>query len=569
MVMDGDTKGYILKERIFKALNFPSEKTISAKLIAVWVILSSLIYGTIAVLETNITLLQQFYVIFIAFSCITGFSFTLEYFLRIWIYNQKAIKESSLSKRWNYFTSITGLIDFLSVISFATFLIGIFIYEVLDYTRILRLIVFLKFARYSSSFQILLAVIKRKKEELLITLMLSLILMFFGAIFIYIAEHEAQPDKITNLFSSMWFTAINLFTIGYGDIVPLTPFGKIVSGIISFIGITLFLLPASVIVSGFLEEIEERKPSSEICPNCKEDIPKSEFIIKLRRKKNKKKASKISLKGNYKKKIYKSIQFNFPTKLGQKIIFIFFISIITLNILAIMVGTNPELSLELSSLLNSLLLFSIIIFTIEYLLRVWCIVASKKTKYKDPFKGRIRYLFSPIAIIDMITLLTLYFMFFFSYIQILVLYLQVLRMLVIFKIGHFIDVFRVARLIFKETKREFFVTVIICSIFLIFASTILYYLERNAQPTKFGDIPTTLWMGIITFTTTGFGDVYAITTGGRFCTIALAFIGVSLFILPAGILGSNFFSTMQAYRYYKICPKCEYIITKPKIKIRI
>ncbi|MFX1313114.1 MAG: potassium channel family protein [Promethearchaeota archaeon] len=569
MDTDRNIKKHIFKELILKSLSYPIVRTVSAKLIAIWLILSSLIYGTIAMLETDTNLLQKFNVIFIVLSCITGLTFILEYFLRIWSYNQIAINKDSILKRWNYFKSISGLIDFLSAISFVIFLIGLFVNEVTDIARLFRLFVFFKFTRYSGSFKIILSVIKRKKEELLITLMLSLILMFFGAIFIYIAEHEAQPDKITNLFSSMWFAAINLFTIGYGDIIPITPFGKIVSGIISFIGITLFLLPASVIVSGFIDEIEERKPSSEICPNCQENIPKTEFIRELIKKKNKKKGSISSVKGNYKKKLYKLIQFRFPTKLSQKIVFLFFTSIITLNVLAIMIGTNPKLSLELKSLLNSLLLFSIFVFTIEYILRIWVIIASNIDKYKDPVRGRIKYVLSPLAIIDIIILLSLYLIFIYNHVPTLVFYLQTVRMLVIFKIGHFIDAFKVIGLIFKKIKREFFVTVVLCWIFLIFASTLIYYLERNAQPTKFSSIPNTLWMGIITFTTTGFGDVYAITTGGRFCTIALAFLGVSLFILPAGILGSSFFNTMQEYRYYKICPKCKFILNKPKIKIRI
>ncbi|MFX1449087.1 MAG: ion transporter, partial [Promethearchaeota archaeon] len=339
------------------------------------------------------------------------------------------------------------------------------------------------------------------------------------------------------------------------------------SGIISFAGITLFLLPASVIVSGFLDEIEERKPSSEICPNCQEIIQKSAFIRELKKTKDKKKAIKSNDNECLKNRLYKLIQFSFPTRLGQKIVFLFFTSIITLNILAIMVETNQSLSLEFGVLLNYLLIFSLIVFTIEYLLRIWCIVASKKEKYRDPVRGRIKYVLSPIAIIDLIIVLALYLTLVFTYLPIMVLYLQTLRMLVIFKIGHFIDVFRVTKTIFKETKREFIVTVVLCWIFLVFASTLIYYLERSAQPAKFPDILTTLWMGIITFTTTGFGDVYPVTTGGRFFTIVLAFLGVSIYILPAGILGSSFFSTMQEYRYYKICPKCDFIISRPKISV--
>lgn len=555
----------MIKERIHKILGFPKVRTISARLTATLLIFSSLVYGFIAILDSNMKLWQNFYLVFIILSCTTGFIFILEYFLRLWTYNQKVGKENSIFKQWNYFTSITGIIDLVSAISFIMFLIGIFDYKIMEIARILRFFVFLKFTRYFGSFKIIFAVIRRKKEELLITLMLCLILMFFGTIFIYIAEHEAQPDKIPNLFSAMWFTAINLFTIGYGEIVPLTPFGKILSGIISFAGITLFLLPTSVIVSGFLDEIEERKPSSEICPNCQGIIQKSEFIREINKSRDEKKAIKSNDKERLNMKLIQLIQFRFPTKLGQKIVFFFFTSIITLNILAIMIETDKLLSLELRIFLNSLLILSLIIFTLEYLLRIWCIVAIKKEKYRDPLRGRIKYLLSPIAIIDLIILLDLSLLLVFNYFPIIVLYLQFLRMLVIFKIGHFIDVFRVAKIIFKETKREFLVTIILCWIFLIFASTIIYYLERSAQPDKFPDILTALWMGIITFTTTGFGDVYPITTSGRFFTIALAFLGVSIFILPAGILGSSFFSTMQEYRYYKICPKCEFIINRPKI----
>jgi len=555
----------MIKERIHKILGFPKVRTISARLTATLLIFSSLVYGFIAILDSNMELWQNFYLVFIILSCTTGFIFILEYFLRLWTYNQKVGKENSIFKQWNYFTSITGIIDLVSAISFIMFLIGIFDYKIMEIARILRFFVFLKFTRYFGSFKIIFAVIRRKKEELLITLMLCLILMFFGTIFIYIAEHEAQPDKIPNLFSAMWFTAINLFTIGYGEIVPLTPFGKILSGIISFAGITLFLLPTSVIVSGFLDEIEERKPSSEICPNCQGIIQKSEFIREINKSRDEKKAIKSNDKERLNMKLIQLIQFRFPTKLGQKIVFFFFTSIITLNILAIMIETDKLLSLELRIFLNSLLILSLIIFTLEYLLRIWCIVAIKKEKYRDPLRGRIKYLLSPIAIIDLIILLDLSLLLVFNYFPIIVLYLQFLRMLVIFKIGHFIDVFRVAKIIFKETKREFLVTIILCWIFLIFASTIIYYLERSAQPDKFPDILTALWMGIITFTTTGFGDVYPITTSGRFFTIALAFLGVSIFILPAGILGSSFFSTMQEYRYYKICPKCEFIINRPKI----
>ena len=130
----------------------------------------------------------------------------------------------------------------------------------------------------------------------------------------------------------------------------------------------------------------------------------------------------------------------------------------------------------------------------------------------------------------------------------------------------FIDVFSVSGLIFKETKREFLGTLFICIIFLIFSSAAIYYVENSAQPNKFSSIPATLWFGIVTFTTTGFGDMYPVTTLGRFMTVCFAFVGVALFTVPSGILGASFFSSMQEYRLHKICPNCGYILSKPKIR---
>ncbi len=540
------------KEVILKNLSFPESKTITAKLIAVGLVISSIIYGIISILETDSNLLQQNSLSFTILSIIIGFAFLLEYILRVWTSDMKPQSSDNRLKHWEYMKSIIGIIDLICAISFIIYTIALFLHSLIDIARFLRLFAFLKITRYSSFFKIILSVVKHKREELIITLMLSLILLFFGSIFIYIAEYEAQPEVITNLFSSMYFTAVNLFTIGYGEILPITPFGQLISGIVSFLGITLFLLPASVMVSGFLDLIEEKKPASEVCPNCKELIQKSEILRKLENKKKQKMEGETQISKTTKKKINNLIQFRFPEKLGQKLVFLFFMTLITLNILAIMVETNPILSIELRPILNIVLIISIIVFTFEYLLRICC--------------QSIKYFQSLIGIIDLIFLISLYLMIFFNQVTIIMLYLQVLRLFVIFKIGHFLAVFKVAGDIFNENKEEFLVTAFICGIFLVFASTIIYYLERDAQPIHFSSIPNTLWMGIITFTTTGFGDVYPITTAGRFATIALAFVGVAIFTLPAGILGSSFFNTMQDYRYYKICPKCQFVISKPRIR---
>ncbi|MFX1392474.1 MAG: potassium channel family protein [Promethearchaeota archaeon] len=554
-----------LKNRLYDVLNFPSSKTLMGYFVALWFIVISIVSGIVTMLETMRDL-QQYFTIFSIIGIISGFIFILEYFLRIWVSNVKAE-----SKRFTYMKSVFGIIDLIIAISFLLSFIFPFV-------KLLRIFVFLKIIRYSQSMEIIWAVFKKKRVEFLITLILSALLLFFASILMYFAEYRSQG---WNLFNSMWFTAINLFTIGYGDMVPVTPQGKFISAVVSILGITLFLLPTSVIASGFIDEIKERNPQYDICPNCNKQLEKGKFLKDLNQRsrgrpsnairkaieaEKSKEPIKLSSTQRIQNKCYNLIEFRFPKTIGQIIIFFFFATMITLNVLAIMISTNPSLSQEIRPLIIYVLLISIIVFTIEFLIRLWCCVASEREEYEDSFKGRLKYLSSPLIIADLIFLFSLYITLILFLFSIELQYILMLRLFIVFKIGHFIDVFGVVGNIFKDVKKEFVISILICIIFLILSCTVIYSVENGAQPDIFSSIPATIWFGVITFTTTGFGDIYPVTTLGRFLTICLAFIGVTLFTLPAGILGASFFSSMQEYYLHKICPECGFILSKPKIQ---
>ncbi|MFX0070169.1 MAG: potassium channel family protein [Candidatus Hermodarchaeota archaeon] len=571
----------IYKEQIFNSLNYPESKTVSARYLAFFLIFASLVSGLITILETDENFILSYSFIFIIIEIILAVIFSIEYIFRLWTSEINPKYQDFKLKNLGYVINFKGIIDLASSILFILSLLISSEYEWMDGIRLLRIIALLKLIRYSESFEIIFGVIRRKKEELLITLILSLLLMFFGALLMFIAEHEAQPDKFTNLFSSMWFTAINLFTIGYGEIVPKTVLGKVISAVVSVLGITLFLLPAAVIGSGYIDELKERNPQYEVCPNCNTTVQKEALFRDLYKKRRgrlpkiikqaleaekAKKLPQLTPEQQNKSKYYNLLQFPFPRSLGQVMIFFFFITFITLNVLAIMVETNPTLSEELRSVLNTVYIISIIVFTCEYVLRFWSCEGSEQEEFQDSIYGKQNYVKSPLAIVDLITIIALFMMLIpGQLIPTTRQFFLILLMCVVFKVGHFIDVFSISGLIFKDTKREFLSTIFICILFLIFSSTVIYFYEHSAQPEKFPNISATLWFGIVTFTTTGFGDVYPVTTAGRFLTICFAFIGVALFTLPAGILGSSFFSSMQEYRLHRICPKCGFVLSKPKI----
>ncbi|MBI5091421.1 MAG: two pore domain potassium channel family protein [Candidatus Hydrogenedentes bacterium] len=106
------------------------------------------------------------------------------------------------------------------------------------------------------------------------------LLVLVAAIVIFVAEHDAQPDKFSSIPASMWWAVVTLTTVGYGDVFPITAAGKIMAACLAFLGIGMFALPTGIISSGFMEEIclaKQRKAlqRSRLCPHCGKNI---EFV---------------------------------------------------------------------------------------------------------------------------------------------------------------------------------------------------------------------------------------------------------------------------------------------------
>jgi len=84
----------------------------------------------------------------------------------------------------------------------------------------------------------------------------------------YYAEHDAQPEVFSTAFDGIWWSIVTLTTVGYGDIYPITLLGKILGAIMAFLGIDMFALPAGILASGFLEEVQKRRKKEIVCPHC-------------------------------------------------------------------------------------------------------------------------------------------------------------------------------------------------------------------------------------------------------------------------------------------------------------
>lgn len=112
-------------------------------------------------------------------------------------------------------------------------------------------------------------VLYNKRMELSIIGFSSLVVLVVSSTLIYFLEHDAQPDKFASVAESFWWSISTMTTIGYGDVYPVTPLGKILAGCVSVVGIALFAIPTGVISAGFFEL---RKEKNEICPHCGKPI---------------------------------------------------------------------------------------------------------------------------------------------------------------------------------------------------------------------------------------------------------------------------------------------------------
>jgi len=236
----------------------------------------------------------------------------------------------------------------------------------------------------------------------------------------------------------------------------------------------------------------------------------------------------------------------------QSKLFDYLISIlIGLNVVAIILETEKNFFGEYESFFRYFEIISVLIFSAEYLLRLWSCVADEK--YQHPFFGRIRYLFSPMAIIDLIVIAPFYMTFFVTDTRILRIlrFLRILRMTKHYK--HSKTFQFITKTLYKKRLELYYSLILMFSLLLI-SATGVYFAEFEAQPEKFSSIPAAMWWAVATLTTVGYGDIFPITTLGKILGSISAIFGIGFFALPAGLLATGFSDEMIKEKSF--CPHC-------------
>lgn len=227
-----------------------------------------------------------------------------------------------------------------------------------------------------------------------------------------------------------------------------------------------------------------------------------------------------------------------PAKyLPSKILNIFLIILIVANVFAFALGTVNSLAAQYGKLFEWFNIFSVSIFTIEYIARIWCLVEYPHLKQVAPFKARISYMFRPIAFIDLVAILPFYLGNIFG---IDLRGLRILRLLRILKLARYSPAIEtLGRTVYNE-RRALWGTLIIMICLILFSSTLMYLIEQDVQPEKFGSIPMAAWWAVSTLTTIGYGDAVPITATGKLVGGVFMMLGLGMFALPIGILATGF-----------------------------
>lgn len=216
--------------------------------------------------------------------------------------------------------------------------------------------------------------------------------------------------------------------------------------------------------------------------------------------------------------------------------------LIVANVIAVTLETVDEIYQAYAPAFTLFEIISVIIFSIEYLLRIWVSASNNASRFDAPFRRRLSYMLSPSGMIDLLAILPAFLPFFTS---VDLRWLRILRLLRMFKISHYSSALEDFFSAIYHERTAFAGALYLFCVTLFLSSALMYLVEHSAQPEVFSSIPETLWWSLITLTTVGYGDVAPITAIGKVIGGITAFMGVCVVALMTGIVASAFSSQVS------------------------
>ncbi|WP_430816157.1 ion transporter [Carboxylicivirga sp. RSCT41] len=253
------------------------------------------------------------------------------------------------------------------------------------------------------------------------------------------------------------------------------------------------------------------------------------------------------------KLIYKLIDKNDGSRLSTIFDYVI-MTLIVLSVVSIILESIESIKVSYGGYLKAFNIFSITIFSIEYLLRI---IASGKTHpANNKFKSALKFIFSTYGIIDLLAILPFFLPMLIKLDLRFLRALRLTRILRILKLNRYNSSMNLIWLVIKEKRPELTVTGFISFLILLISSFLMYYIEGKEQPEAFPNILASFWWAVATLTTVGYGDVYPVTAMGRVLAGLIAILGIGIIALPTGIISSGFLTKVERLKSSNKCPHC-------------
>lgn len=251
---------------------------------------------------------------------------------------------------------------------------------------------------------------------------------------------------------------------------------------------------------------------------------------------------------SYKLRIYEILETSNAKDKTAEAVNLFMLVLVVLNVTAVVLETVESIYEVHRVLFQYFADISVIIFTIEYILRIWS--CDVDPKYRHPLLGRLRFALTPLALIDLLVILPTYAMLAFPTDHKLLRSLRLLWIFRLLKLSRYSDSLQTILDVIRAQKRELAISFVAIIFFMVLSSTVIYFLEHDAQPQLFPDIPDTMWWAVLTMTTIG-ENFYPITPMGKLVGGLIIILGVATFALPTSILTSGFVEELERRRKEK------------------
>lgn len=242
---------------------------------------------------------------------------------------------------------------------------------------------------------------------------------------------------------------------------------------------------------------------------------------------------------------------------ASRIFDLLIMSLIVLSIVSIVLESFDSLAERFLVVFRAFEVFTVAVFTVEYLARIW----TADLLYPQSRHPRLRYMFSFLAVMDLLAILPFYLPFISADMRYLrmVRLLRLFRLFRVFKLGRYLDALQTIVQVIRLSAARLIISVALCFFVMLFSAIIMYTVENPVQPELFPNVIASLWWAICTLTTVGYGDVYPVTAVGRFLASIISLLGIGIIAVPTGIIAAGFSSVIgdeQASKEKKYCPYC-------------